>query len=81
MALKVAEVVARVAPDGNWRQKLDDVCETLDEAVSIPKVWRTKDKCCRTWSDQLDRGLKVKAIEYRLRSANVLKKTTPGTFS
>jgi hypothetical protein len=28
-ALRVAEIVAREAPDGDWRSKLDAVCEAL----------------------------------------------------
>jgi hypothetical protein len=37
-ASRVAEVVARVAPDGDWRSRLDDVCEALDkEKIPCPK--------------------------------------------
>jgi len=82
-ATRVAAVVARVAPDGDWRLKMDDICDALDEeAILCPKTWRSKDKTCRHWSDQLDRSVCVKAIQYRLDLANPpKKKTTPETFS
>jgi hypothetical protein len=67
----VATVVARVAPDGDWRSKLDDVCEALDEEqIPPPKRWRSHDRTSRQWSDYLDRAILVKAIEYRLRTAS-----------
>lgn len=39
MAARMAEIVARVAPDGRWRSQLDDVCEVLDrEGIPCPKT-------------------------------------------
>jgi len=40
-ALLVAGIVARVAPDGDWRSRVDDVCDALDdEQVPVPATWR-----------------------------------------
>ena len=48
-SFRVAEIVARLAPDGDWRSKLDDVCEALhDEGIPFPKTWRSKDRNCRS---------------------------------
>jgi hypothetical protein len=36
-ALPVAGIVARVAPDGDWHSRVDDVCDALDdERVPVP---------------------------------------------
>jgi hypothetical protein len=62
-ARRIAEIVA---PYGDWRLKLDDVCESLDQAqIPFPRRWR-KDKSCRGWKDYTERANAVKAIEYRL---------------
>ena len=77
-ARRVAEIVARVAPDGEWRGKLDDVCKALDEAqISFPPRWRKRDRSCDGWAAYDDRANAVKAIEYRLGIAKQRKKTTP----
>jgi hypothetical protein len=81
-AARVAEIVACVAPDGEWRSKLDAVCEALDEAeVSCPKPWRRKFRTCDGWADYPDRATAVKAIEGRLRIARQQKEATPKTLS
>src|ERR1700683_796590 len=37
-ALRAAAMVQRVAPDGDWRPKLDEICEALDEEkIPFPK--------------------------------------------
>lgn len=80
--LRVAEVVARVAPDGDWRSKLDDVCEALhDEGIPFPKSSGGKDRNCRSWMDFPERALAIKVIEYRLDIANEGKKSPPETLS
>jgi hypothetical protein len=66
-ASQVAEVVSRVAPDGDWRSKLDEICEALDENKVRPPKWR--DRACKGWSGCLERALVVKAVEYRLKVA------------
>ncbi|MBZ5604448.1 MAG: hypothetical protein LAO79_19265 [Acidobacteriia bacterium] len=67
-ALQVKEIVARFAPDGDWRSKLDEICEALDErGVPFPKSWKSDG--CRSWSDCTERQLVIKAIDYRLRTA------------
>jgi hypothetical protein len=80
-AARVAEIVARVAPDGGWRGRLDDVCEALDEAaIPFPAKWR-RDRQCRCWADCLEKPIAIKAIEYRLEIAKQRSKTTPETLS
>jgi hypothetical protein len=69
-ASRVAEIVARTAPDRDWRSKLDDICDVLDEeSVKQPKTWKVDG--CRSWSGQLaaNRKLVVKAIEHHLSNA------------
>jgi hypothetical protein len=80
-AARVAEIVARVASDFNWRAKLEEICEALDKAeIPCPKRWRN-DKTCLCWSDQLERSLVVKAIEYRLDLARQAKARSAETPS
>jgi hypothetical protein len=68
-AAQVAEIVARAAPDGNWQENLDAVCESLDDAnIPIPKTWRA-DGTCRSWSAKLEAPIVRKAIAYRLKMA------------
>jgi len=81
-AARVAEIVARVVPDGDWRPKLDDICDALDqEHIPCPQTWRKRDRTCRNWADYDERANAIKAIEYRLRAANQRKKTIPETLS
>jgi hypothetical protein len=72
----------RGAPDNDWRSKVDDICELLDDAqIPCPKTWCKKDRNCRRWADCLDRPLIIKAIEYRLEIAKQRGQLAPGTFS
>jgi hypothetical protein len=81
-ASRVAEIVARVAPDGDWRPKLDDICEALDQAqIPYPPRWRRRDRSCDGWAAYDERANAVKAIEYRLELAKQRKKNTPETLS
>jgi len=81
-AARVAEIVARAAPDGDWRSKVDDICEALDKAqVPFPPRWRKRDRSCDGWAAYDERANAVKAIEYRLKVARQRKKTTPETPS
>ena len=80
-AARVAEVVSRVVPNGDWRPKVDDICEALDEKqVPFPRPWR-RNRQCRSWSDCLERDIVIKAIEYRLKIAKKQQEATPKTFS
>lgn len=80
-AARIADVVARIAPSGDWRSKLDEICEALDEEhIPVPRTWRRNRKC-REWIDCDDRDLIVKAIAYRLGQARQRKKNTPETLS
>ncbi len=81
-AALVAEIVAQVAPDGDWRSKVDDICEALDVArVPFPRRWWRRDRSCSGWADYDERANAVKAIEYRLEIAKQRKKATPETLS
>lgn len=77
-ASQVAEIVARVAPDGDWRSRLEDICDELDERrVRCPKTWKKRGH--GDWFDCLstERELVVKAIEHHLKRA----RENPETFS
>jgi hypothetical protein len=80
-ASRVAEIVARVAPDGDWRSKRDEICEALDnETIPFPAKWR-RDRRCRCWSDCIEAPIVIKAIEYRLETAKQRSQPTPETLS
>ena len=84
-ASKVAQIVARVAPNGDWRSKakLDDVCDALDEAgIAIPPKW-PRERRCDSWfvCVATERSVVVKAIEYRLKQARKRNQSTPETLS
>jgi hypothetical protein len=75
-ALRVAEIVARLAPDGNWRARVEDICDELDDAeVRRPKPWKAKGY--PTWYDCCvgERGLVIKAIEHHMELAQEHKRT------
>jgi hypothetical protein len=77
-ALKVDEVVRRLAPDRNWRAQLENICDGLDEGeVRLPKPW--KKKGYGTWYDcmTLARPLVIKAIEHHLERAREHEKLSP----
>ena len=74
-AARVAEVIARVAPEGDWRSRLDDVLMALDdEKIPTPKTWEQKHGY-RNWyaavADSSTRGrhLAVEAIKHHLKRA------------
>jgi hypothetical protein len=74
-ARQVAEIVARIADGQRWQDKLDEICEALDEAkLPRPKPWRKKS--INSWSDATDaadnRGLAKKAIGHHLKNARKL---------
>ena len=65
-AVLIAEIVRRVAPNGDWRKKLDDIREALDESgIPCPTTW-PENQNARSWSDCLEDAVVVKAIQYRL---------------
>jgi len=81
-ALQAAEIVARVAPEGDWHSQLNDICNALDEAGNAqPARWRQKDKSVRGWVDYLEPAHAIKAIQYRLDKAAQLKKSSSETLS
>jgi hypothetical protein len=81
---RVREIVDRIAPDGDWRSKLDALGEALDHGVcndpdpeACPATDHDKIPFPRGWSREKggnwshppDRATMVKAIEYRLEAA------------
>ena len=50
-----SEAVGRLAPDGDWRPRLYDICEELDKLGTCPPPSTWKDERMRqiSWSDQL----------------------------
>jgi len=62
---RIANIVSQFS--GNWRDNLAEICSALDlENIAFPKTWR--EDGCESWTDGLDtnRGLVVKALDYRL---------------
>jgi hypothetical protein len=92
-AMRVAEVVERVAADGDWRSKLEELGQALDHGVcdaSDPNVCEAShhekiplprgwSQKRKNWLDPPDRAVMVKAIEYRLEI--VSKKSITKTLS
>lgn len=73
-AARVAEIVARVAPDGDWRTKLDDILMALDDAKDIPtpKTWAPKHGYRNWYAAAADdtaraRHLAIEAIKHHLK--------------
>jgi hypothetical protein len=75
-ARKVADIVAREAPGQRWQDKLDDICEALDEEeVRCPKTWAKRELPILSWSDGTlgpDRELAKKAIAHHLANSRKL---------
>lgn len=80
-ARRVAEIVAEMAPDGDWRSKYFDVLEALDEGgVPVPPRWRKRSQdrpAWASWADCDDRAVGMKAIQYRLDAARRLAQDLP----
>jgi hypothetical protein len=81
-AIKVAQIVEEIAPDGKWRANLDDVLVALDGAViPTPKTWRPKHGY-RSWyaaaADTVTRGrhMAIEAIKHRLKRAKEMPTET-----
>jgi len=71
-ALKVEQIVKRIAPDGNWRKHLDELREELDKAkIKTPTPWRTD------WESQPDDPKVKKAIEHHLKLAREWHASAP----
>lgn len=63
----VAKIVTRVAPDGDWKSKLPEVCSALRDAeIPEPSRWENT-----SWAKQED-NLVVKVIRRRLELARKL---------
>lgn len=93
-ASQVEGIIASAAPNGDWRLRVDAICEALDKETLCPEKWRKRDKERKDkehkpwqiyrWSDglrDLGRPVVVKAIEYRLKTAMRQKKNTSETLS
>ncbi len=70
LALRVLGIVERIAGVGPWKDRLDEICDALDEAhIPTPKTWKKRE--IETWADAaaLERELAKKAIEHHLELA------------
>lgn len=68
----VLQIIESVAPLGDWKAKLEDVCERLDaDGIPFPSTWPKRDLRPKGWVDAatLERHLAIKAIVYRLKNA------------
>jgi hypothetical protein len=74
-ALRVAEIVARVAGKEKWRTKLEDICFELDEStIPRPKTWKARGH--RDWFEALsERHLVEKAIAHHLELSTQYRNT------
>jgi hypothetical protein len=85
-ALRVAEIVATEAPDGDWKRKdkLDEICSALDgKEVPYPRTWPKRDEPLKSWEDAalFKPELAKKAIAHWLKTAKQRKKPLPETVS
>lgn len=81
-AARVAAIVARVVPTGDWTKALDDICSALDEEqIPIPTTWPKRAMGLKSWEDgaTLEPTIARKAIEGRLDLAK--KKAIPEATS
>ncbi|MGA2185465.1 MAG: hypothetical protein ABSH47_20790 [Bryobacteraceae bacterium] len=80
-AAAVAEIVTRVAPSGEWRHKLDEICKAFDQAqIPYPSKWSTRYRTT-CWSDYPEKSFAVKAIDGRLKLAKRKPEPIPETRS
>lgn len=83
-ALRVAEIVATIANNSDWKDKLEEVCGALDKAeLPYPKTWPRRDVKLTSWEDgaTFEPALAKKAIEHLLKLAKQRKKNPPETLS
>jgi hypothetical protein len=72
VAHNVLAVIERFAAKNEWKSKLEEVCDALDEAnIPRPTTWPKRNPPIRTWSDAFstEADLAKKAISYRLKNA------------
>ena len=83
-ALRVAEIIATIARNSDWKDKLEEVCGALDKAeLPYPKTWPRRDVKLTSWEDgaTFEPALAKKAIEHLLKLAKQRKKAPPETLS
>jgi hypothetical protein len=76
----VAEIVARIAPNGDIHANLYNICEALDQAgIPSPKKWRRRNSPLKNWQDGASDvpTLAKQAINDRLKVAKRLKNNPP----
>ena len=72
VAQRVREIVTKIAGADPWKDKLEDICEALDEErIACPATWRKREPPVRDWLDAAvtARGMAKQAIDYRLKIA------------
>jgi len=83
-AARVAEITTTLAKDGDWKDKLEEICSALDKAeLPYPKTWPRRDLPLKSWEDgaMIEPRLAKKAIEHLLKLAKRRKKQPPETLS
>jgi hypothetical protein len=71
-ASRVAQTVAEIVAESNWRSRLDELCDALDDKkIPRPKTWRKRNPPIGSWADAAttDRDLAKKAIAHHLKIA------------
>lgn len=73
-AREVLSIVLQIAGSGRWQDKLDEICEALDNRrIPFPKTWGKRTPPITSWVDATattdDRELAKKAIRDRLKIA------------
>jgi hypothetical protein len=71
-AQQVAEIVRPLANGQPLKDKLDDICEALDQAqIPCPKTWRKREPAMKNWADgaAFEPELAKKAIKHHLKNA------------
>jgi hypothetical protein len=74
-AVRALDSVTRVAGAAHWKNKLDEICNVLDQdGIPVPKTWK-KNHGLENWTDaaESERDLAKKAIAHHLKVAKTAR--------